>query len=232
MEDLFTILTHAVEGTPALAVGAAFVWGILSVILSPCHLASIPLVVGFINGQGRISARRAFGLSSLFALGILATIGAIAGITAGAGRMLGDVGSTGNYAVAAVFFAAGLYLLDVLPAPWSGPAQVRMRKRGMAAALVLGLIFGVALGPCTFAYMAPVLGVTFKAASTRFVYASALLLSYGIGHCSVIVLAGTSTELVERYLNWSETSKEAIALKRACGILVIAGGLWLIYSAR
>ena len=60
MEDLFTSLNHAVEGTPALALSAAVAWGILSIVLSPCHLASIPLIVGFISGQGRMSTARAF----------------------------------------------------------------------------------------------------------------------------------------------------------------------------
>ena len=78
MQQLFTSLTHAVEGTPAIAIAAAVVWGILSIILSPCHLASIPLIVGFIGEQGRISTRRAFYISSLFAIGILATIAAMA----------------------------------------------------------------------------------------------------------------------------------------------------------
>ena len=95
MEKLFTSLTHAVEGTPAIAVGAAFVWGILSIILSPCHLASIPLIVGFIDKQGQMSTKRAFGISGLFAVGILITIGAIGAVTAAAGRMLGDVGRYG-----------------------------------------------------------------------------------------------------------------------------------------
>ena len=52
MQELFTTLTHAVESTPLVALSAAFVWGILSIILSPCHLASIPLIVGFIDEQG------------------------------------------------------------------------------------------------------------------------------------------------------------------------------------
>ena len=58
MEELFTTLTHAVEGTPAIALAAAFIWGILSIVLSPCHLASIPLIVGFIGEQGRMSTTR------------------------------------------------------------------------------------------------------------------------------------------------------------------------------
>src|SRR3972149_9015033 len=98
MQQLFTVLTRAVEGTPFLAIGAAFIWGILSILLSPCHLASIPLIVGFIDQQGRISTRRAFTISLLFAVGILITIAAIGAITAAAGRMMGDVGRWGDYA--------------------------------------------------------------------------------------------------------------------------------------
>jgi cytochrome c-type biogenesis protein len=231
LERLFEVLTHAVEGTPPLALAAAFVWGVLSVLLSPCHLASVPLIVGFIDDQGRTSPRRAFIISTLFAVGILLTIGAIGAITASAGRMMGDVGRYGNYLVAAVFFVVALNLLDIIPAPWSGPGQVGMRRKGMLAAFVLGLVFGVALGPCTFAFMAPVLGVTFKLASGSLLYGVFLLATYGVGHCSVIVAAGTSTGLVQRYLNWNERSKGAVLLKRACGLLVLLGGVYLIYVA-
>ena len=229
MEQLFTALTHAIQGAPVIAIAAAFIWGILSIILSPCHLASIPLIVGFINGQGRISTRRAFIISLLFSVGILITIGAIGGITAAAGRMLGDVGRYGNYFVAAVFFLVGLHLLGIIPMPF-GPGQVGMKRKGMLAAFVLGLVFGVALGPCTFAYMAPMLGVTFSLAATNIVYGIFLLIFYGIGHCSVIVLAGTFTEVVQHYLNWSEHSKGTAILKKTCGVLVILGGVYLIYT--
>lgn len=232
MEQLFTALTHAVEGTPAIALGAALVWGILSILLSPCHLASIPLIVGFIDEQGRISTRRAFLISTLFALGILITIGAIGAITAAAGRMMGDVGRYGNYFVAAIFFVVGLHLLGVIPMPWSGPGQLGMKRKGVLAAFILGLVFGIALGPCTFAYMAPMLGVTFKLAATNIGYGILLLALYGVGHCSVIVVAGTSTELVQRYLNWNEQSNGAVILKKVCGALVLLAGVYLIYIAK
>lgn len=232
LEQLFTALTHAVEGTPAIALAAAFVWGILSILLSPCHLATIPLIVGFINGQGRISTRRAFAISALFAVGILITIAAIGVITAAAGRMMGDVGRYGNYFVAVILFAVGLHLLGVIPMPWSGPAQVGMKRKGMPAAFILGLVYGIALGPCTFAYMALILGVAFKLASSSMGYGVLLLAMYGIGHCSVIVVAGTSTEIVQRWLNWNEKSKGALILKQVCGVLVLLGGLYLIYAAR
>ncbi len=231
METLFTNLNHAVEGAPLIALVAAVVWGVLSILLSPCHLASIPLIVGFISEQGRVTTRRAFGTSTLFAVGILITIAAIGVITAAAGRMLGDVGRSGNYFVALIFFVVGLHLLGVIPLPWSGPGQVEMKRKGLFAALILGLVFGIALGPCTFAYMAPMLGVTFKLAATDFLYGALLLLAYGAGHCSVIVVAGTSTELVQRFLNWNEQSRGVTIVKGICGALVLIAGLYLLWNA-
>jgi cytochrome c-type biogenesis protein len=231
MAEWLTALTHAVQGAPHLALGASFVWGVLSILLSPCHLSSVPLIVGFVGEQPNLTTRRAFGISAVFAVGILLTIALIGAVTASLGRMMGDVGHFGNYLVAGVFFLVGLHLLGVIPLPWSGPGQVGVKQRGLLAGFLLGLLFGVALGPCTFAYMAPMLGVTLRVATTNLLYAGALLLAFGLGHCSVIVAAGTSTEAVQRYLQWTDRSRGADILKKVCGTLVLLGGLYLIYTA-
>ena len=231
--DLFTWLSGTLTNSAGVALGGAFIWGVLSILLSPCHLASIPLIVGFIDEQGRISTKRAFSLALLFSVGILITIGIIGLITGLLGRMMGDIGKWGNYFVAVIFIVVGLHLLGVIPLPFleKGANASNFKRKGLAAAFILGLIFGVALGPCTFAYMAPMLGVVFNVASTKLLFAVSLILAYAIGHCSVIVFAGTFTEVVQRYLNWNENSKGAVILKKVCGVLVIAGGLYLIFSA-
>jgi cytochrome c-type biogenesis protein len=79
--------------------------------------------------------------------------------------------------------------------------------------------------------MAPMLGVTFKLAKSAPLYGVLLLLAYGVGHCAVIVSAGTSTKMVQRFLNWNEQSKAVTVVKAVCGVLVILGGVWLIYTA-
>lgn len=230
--QLFNWLTAAIGSTPAIAVVAAIIWGVLSIVLSPCHLASIPLIVGFIGNQGKISTGRAFTLSLLFATGILVTITLLGIITGLFGKMLGDIGPDGNYLVSGLFFIVGLHLLGILPLPFlaNSGRQPTAWKKGLFAALVLGLIFGIALGPCTFAYMMPVLGVAFSMASTQFFFGALLVLAYAIGHCSVIVLAGTSTEAVQKYLKWNERSKALDTVKKICGGLVITGGIYLILT--
>jgi cytochrome c-type biogenesis protein len=229
LESVFTWLSGLVESTFALALLGSFLWGVLSVLLSPCHLSSIPLVVGYISRQELESIKRAFWISLVFSLGILVSIGIIGLVTALLGRMMGDIGKWGNYLVAGVFFLVGLYLLDIIRMDFlPGMGQVQTRKKGLWAALVLGLIFGIALGPCTFAFMAPVLAITLFSPSSGFLQDFLLLAVYGIGHSLVIALAGTFTEVIRNYLKWNQRSRGLSIVKKICGVLIIIGGVYLL----
>ena len=232
METVFAALTRGIEGSPWMAVMGAFGWGVASILLSPCHLSSVPLIVGFINGQGRMTVGRATATAAVFASGILATIAGLGALTAAAGRMLGDVGPYGNYIVAGVFFLVGLHLLDVVNLPGLGSRRQAETRRGLWGALFLGLTFGVPLGPCTFAYLAPMLGITFAVSSSSIAYGIVLLLAFGVGHCSSIILAGATGGWVQQYLLWHGQTRRLVWLKRVCGVLVLLGGLYLLQTAR
>jgi cytochrome c-type biogenesis protein len=145
--------------------------------------------------------------------------------------MLGDLGVWGNYAVAAVFLLFGLHLLDLLPLPDGWRPAPQQPRRGPLGAFLFGLIFGVALGPCTFGFMAPVLGVTFGLAGTAPVFALGVLALFATGHCAVIGLAGVSSTWVQRWLAWQNDTPGAKWLRRACGLLVLAAGGWMVVSA-
>ena len=68
--------------TFALAVLGCFLWGMVSVLFSPCHLASIPLMVGYVAGQGHeIQGREAAGYAGVFSLGLFLSI-AVVGVIA------------------------------------------------------------------------------------------------------------------------------------------------------
>ena len=230
IQSLFDWLFRALESSAGLALTASFIWGLASILLSPCHLSSVPLIVGYIDGQGRVETRRAFFLSLLFSSGVLITIASVGLVTGLLGRMLGDVGKFGNAAVAVNFVIVGLYLLEIIPLPFLGKSgQPTVRKRGASGAFLMGLLFGLAVGPCTFAYMAPMLGIVFQSASTNLLFAVSLILFYAAGHCSVIVLAGTFTGVLQKYLNWNERSKGAAVVKKICGVLVILAGVYLIF---
>lgn len=232
MGDLLTAFGQAFETSAALALPAAFLWGVLSVVLSPCHLSGIPLVVAYMSGGEVLpTGRRAVLLSATFSLGILTSIAVIGVATVAAGRMAGDVGPWVTYALAAVFFAVGLNLLGFLPLPsWSSPPSATSR-RGPGGALILGLVYGAALGPCTFAFMAPLLGFAFRAGADQAAYGVLLVLFYGLGHSGAVVAAGTSAQNVQRWLSWKAGARGAALVKGGAGLAVIAGGIYFLYTA-
>ncbi len=231
LQELFTALTLALAGSAPLALLAAFAWGVASILLSPCHLSSIPLVVGYISTGQEQSVRRTVLLATTFAVGILITIAILGLVTASMGRLLGDIGFWGSLLVALVFFVMGLALLDVVHLSWALPSGGEtMRGRGVHGAFVLGLLFGVGLGPCTFAFLAPILGIVFGTAAGNPTLAVLLLFAFALGHCSVIALAGSLAQVVSRYLAWSSNSRGTAWLRRAAGVLVLLAGLYNVYS--
>jgi cytochrome c-type biogenesis protein len=225
----FEKLSMALYSSPAIALSAAFLWGVLSVLLSPCHLASIPLIVGFLDNQKEMNTKKAFKLSAFFTLGILAMMAIIGLITGLLGRMLGNIGSWVEPAVGVVFLFMAFFIADILKMPsfLSGGVNHKPRK-GVWAAVSLGFLLGIALGPCSFAFMAPILGIVFTAAGTKLVFALSLVLSYIIGHCLVIILAGTFAGAVQTYLHWTSNSKGTKIIRIICGILIFVAGLYLI----
>lgn len=229
MEWLLTTLSDAMSGGLLVSLVASFGWGVTSILLSPCHLSSIPLIIGFLIDRHENRPRLGLVLSLVFATGILTTIALIGIITAALGRLMGDVGRFGTYAVAAVFFIVGLYLMDIIRLPGSGiTLHAPGLRSGILSAGVLGLVFGVALGPCTFAFMAPVLIVFLQVAGTSPVAAGALLLAFGLGHAGIIAAAGGLTSRVQAYLDWTNRSTTILWAKRAAGFLVLLGGIYAV----
>ena len=230
INEIFEWLNNILMQNIYMALAASFLWGVLSVLLSPCHLSSLPLIIGYINRNGLSTVKSAFYNSLLFAAGILITIAMIGLITGLLGGLIGDLGSVGNYIVAIVFFAAGLYLLGVINPDWNFIHPEKVHSKGYLLAFLLGLLFGAGLGPCTFAFMAPVLGVVFQYSAEHFAYAILLIAAFAVGHALVIAAAGTMSAKIGKYLNWADSSRAVLIFKKVCGVLVILGGVYFIYT--
>jgi len=228
LTSLFAALTAMLQRSLAIVLMASFLWGILSIVLSPCHISSIPLVVGYVNRNGRQSAGRAFLTSLCFSGGVLVSLLLIGAITSLMGKMLGDIGQIGIYLVGGVFILTGIWLLDFIRAP---SCKIPMLSGNHAfGGILMGFVFGAALGPCTFGFMFPVLAVAFKSADQNLLTAISIILAYAIGHSLVIVLAGVGVNHLQGFLNWDAHSHGTRWMKRVCGVLVILTGLYLIFS--
>lgn len=228
LASLFAALSTMLEQSLALILVSAFLWGVLSVVLSPCHISSIPLVVGYVNRNGLQSRRSAIVTSLYFAGGVLISLLVIGAITSMMGVMLGDIGRTGVYLVGAVFILTGLWLLDLVRVP-SCVVPIRSGQTALGGVL-MGFVFGAALGPCTFGFMFPVLAVVFKSADQNLLASIAIILSYAIGHSLVIVLAGVGVNQIQQFLNWDSKAKGTLWMKRLCGVAIILTGVYLTFG--
>ena len=76
---------------PLIAFGAVFLAGVLS-SASPCVLATIPLVVGFVGGYSDGDKGKAFRYSLVFVLGLSLTFTAFGAAAGLLGTMFGTLG--------------------------------------------------------------------------------------------------------------------------------------------
>jgi cytochrome c-type biogenesis protein len=90
-------------------------------------------------------------------------------------------------------------------------------------------VMGLALGPCAFAYLAPVLAVVFDMSGSSLTLGIGMLLAFAVGHSAVIMLMGAFAGALRKVLSWNERSRAASVLRKVCGALLIVGAGYLIY---
>lgn len=212
----------------AVAFAGAFLWGLVSVLFSPCHLASIPLMVGYVAGQGRlVEGREAARYALAFTSGLFATIALVGAVCALLGRMLGDVGPYWTIAVGLVLLYVALDMLGVAACRIPGGLMSRLKVRGLSGALIMGLGYGLLSGSCTFGFLAPLLAVI--TVQEQLATGLGLILAFALGHCLPIVVAGSSAALARRIMEQRVFSGGSPWVRRAAGVLV--GGLGVYFIA-
>ena len=234
MNALFDLLHDALctQGWPAFVTAAA--WGAISMLLSPCSFVLIPVIIGYIRHNSSGGAKNALSLSLAFTAGVFLNIIAIGAMVCFAGTLLSHISHIEpliNYAAAGLLFLFGLHLLDVIELHHHDHHHVQARGTGLWGALTLGVISGLAAGPCAITHFAPVLIVAFKAASENALFSTAIVLSYALGYCGVIVAAGLSSEKISQRLSLTEGSRGSFILTQICGWLVILAGAHFLYEA-
>jgi cytochrome c-type biogenesis protein len=140
MDRVFLAVNEWLTAGSLLAILGSFLWGMISVLFSPCHLAAIPLMVGYVAGQEKsASARHATRYAVAFTGGLFLTIAAVGLLCSLMGWMLGDVGSYWTIVVGAILLWVALDMFGVGACSLSGSAVSRLKVSGLSGAFVLGL---------------------------------------------------------------------------------------------
>lgn len=224
-EQIFLIVNEWMTGGVFIAALGCFSWGVISVIFSPCHMASIPLIVSYVAGQDKtLEAKHAAKYAVAFTAGLFITIAVVGIICSLLGRMLGEIGPYWTILVGAILLWVSLDMLGISVCSMSGSLMQKIRLKGLSGAFVLGLAYGILSGSCTFGFIAPILA--FITIQQKIGLGIFYIILFGIGHCIPIAVAGSSAALVKRILENGKFQQGGIWFRKAAGVAI---GLFAVY---
>ena len=229
LDTIFLTINNWIVAESAIAGIGSFLWGMVSVLFSPCHLASIPLIIAYVGGQQQIlGSRQAAYYSVAFTLGLFITIALIGIICAVLGRMLGDIGNYWQILVGLVLIWVALGMFGVESCSMSGTLLYRLNLKGIFGAFGLGLAYGVLSGSCTFGFIAPILAII--TVQQKIASGVILIVLFAIGHCLPIVAAGSSAAMVKGVLENSRWQGATQWFRKGAGVVIIGLAVYFIVN--
>jgi len=211
MDALFQNIEALIQGQQLLAFVLVFIAGIVSAA-SPCVLAAIPLVIGYVGGYAEGSSTRAALFSAVFIIGLSLTFTLLGAAAAYFGQLLYFLGDWLVYGFAVLAILMGLHLIGIISVPLPLQRSAHVNRRGLMGAFLLGLLTGAISSPCATPVLAVVLG--YASSERNVLYGSMLLFAYAIGHCTLIFAAGLSVGIAQSLINSRGVKNWAIYAKK------------------
>jgi cytochrome c biogenesis protein CcdA len=214
-------IQQIIQNQQGLAFIAVFIGGLISAA-SPCVLAAIPLIIGYVGGYSEGNKKKAAFYSLVFVLGLSITFTLLGAAASVMGQILGFMGRCLYILLAAIAVLMGLQLMGIISIPLPFQKTRAVEARGLLGAFLLGMLTGTVSSPCA----TPVLAVILAYVSTQgdIVYGGSLLFVYAVGHCALIFIAGLSAGLTESIISSKGVRNISLHSKKLSGaILVIVG---------
>ncbi len=230
MIDITNYFTNQVSSGQfqLLFIGVSFLGGILASI-SPCSLAMLPVVIGYIGGYGDRDNKKIFWQLLSFILGAAIVFSVIGVICALTGRVF--ISFAGDYFIlimASVLFALGLNLIGVLdlnfPTLISKIPQNSNNSKFLYP-MLLGAVFAIAGTPCSTPILAGIM--SFAAISNSILLSILMLFAFALGQGVILVVAGMFTNIIKHFGDVVSVSE--IMIKLSGGLLVFAS-LYMYYK--
>jgi cytochrome c-type biogenesis protein len=229
MDTVFITVNTWINAGGWIAALGCFLWGMISVLLSPCHMASIPLVIGYVGGQDEpVEGKQGVLFAVLFSLGLFITIAIVGIVCALLGRMLGDVGAYWTLLIGVILVWVAIDMLGIAKCGLPSGVLSRITVKGAAGAFVLGLAYGILSGSCTFGFIAPILAII--TVQDKIITGLVLIVLFGIGHCIPIAIAGSSTATLKKIISSSTVGASSVWFRKGAGVLI--GGLGLYFLSQ
>ncbi len=227
MEALLGGFQQTIQHQYALSYIVVFAAGLVSAF-SPCVLAAVPLIIGYVGGYSGGNRKRAALYSFVFVLGLSITFTALGIAASYLGRFLALMGNALPVAIAAIAVLMGLQLLGILNIPLPFQRSREVKAKGIAGALLLGLLTGAVSSPCATPVLVVILA--YVSAKGSMLYGGTLLFAYAVGHCALIFIAGLSIGLTESIINLRGMKGLSVFLRKTSGAVLVGAGAYLAFS--
>ena len=229
MNDYLHMFTQANAGHfNLIMLVVSFLGGLLASV-SPCSLAMLPIIIGYVGGYSEGNAFKTFLQMLFFVLGssiVFAVIGIVCAVT---GKVFISVAPMYFILMlASLLMVMGLNILGVLD--FNMPVIIKEIPQSTGKNMVLypiliGAVFALAGTPCSTPILAGIMA--FASMSTNILFAVLMLFLFSLGQGLILVIAGVFTSSLKKFKNFAHISEMLLKLS---GVLLIFSALYLYYK--
>ena len=231
MNNYLTTLTQGLAGGEhfsLIMLVISFLGGLLASI-SPCSLAMLPIIVGYVGGYSESNPSKIFLQMLFFVFGssiVFATIGILCAIT---GKVFISFAPIYFILVlASLLMVMGLNILGVLN--FNMPVIIKQIPQSTGKNMILypiliGAVFALAGTPCSTPILAGIMA--FASMSKNILDAVLMLFLFSLGQGLILIIAGVFTSSLKGLKNFAHISEILLKLS---GVLLILSSVYIFYK--
>lgn len=225
MDNLLQAFSDTSQTAWYILLFASFIGGVLA-SLSPCSLAMLPLIIGYVGGYSKETPFRTFLQLCCFILGtavVFTIIGIVCAITGSV--FASAMGGYFTLIISSLLMVMGLKLVGVLD--FETPTIIKAMPVNSTNSiflypLLLGITFALAGTPCSTPILAGIMA--FAAIGKNMSLAVLMLFLFALGQGIILILAGLFTSTLK---NMKSLAKFTEGLLKLSGILLIAVSIFM-----
>lgn len=228
MDNLVQIFSDPNSSAWYLLLFASFLGGVLASI-SPCSLAMLPLIIGYVGGYSKETPLRTFMQLCCFIFGTAIVFTLIGIACAMTGNVFASaMGAYFTLIIASLLLVMGLKLLEILDI--EAPTIIKSMPQNTTNSvflypILLGITFALAGTPCSTPILAGIMA--FAAIGKNLSLAILMLFLFALGQGLILIIAGLFTSglknmrLIAGFTGW---------LMKLCGILLVGVALYMYWK--
>ena len=230
MDNLLQVFSvESISFSVAILMLLASLAGGIIASISPCSLAMLPLIIGYVGGYSKETPMRTFAQLIFFIVGtaiVFSIIGIICAITGSV--FASALGGYFTLIMASILLILGLKILDILD--FQVPVIIKTMPVNNTNSLfvyplLLGVVYALVGTPCSTPFLASIMA--FAAIGKNLFLAISMLFLFAIGQGLILVFAGLFTSGLK---NLKEFSAFTEIITKISGGLLILLAIYLYYK--